>query len=727
MAETNRTTLKGTIATNLPDNTSNQISAADIRNELISLADSVPFRYTSQTIPPVAGDDINGTAGNGSFGIGDSWVDGASGIIYICASNAASNAIWQISATNFAVIGDGDAAINQIAIWQDDSVVVGTSDFTYAAGVLSVTGTVAATDFTGDGSALTGFATVATTGDYVDLINLPTLGTVATTGDYVDLINLPTLGTVAVLDTTDVLIVTNNLSELTNPAIAKNNLGIDIAEASVASATTTDLGAVASDNMLITGTTTIASFGTAAAGVTRKGRFGDTLTLTYNATSMILPGVADITTSANSTFEALSLGAGNWIVTKYQKTDGTAVIGSAGSAGGTAYTTTKTANYTAVTNEGVLTDTSGGTFTVTLPASPTNGMQVIIADVSNSWGANNLIIGRNLSNIADASEDFICDINGASVQFVYNASAPASWEVFSQVGGSGGTAVTLDGVQTLTNKTLTAPALGTPVSGTLTNVTGLPPAGVVGTAVTLDGVQTLTNKTINDLAEVSIVSAATVNIGGVASNNVLITGVTDITSFGTAAAGVTRKGRFDGVLTLTYNATTMILPGVADITTSANSTFEALSLGAGNWIVTKYQKADGTAVIGLADANGDVLFSEELTATSYNETHVAVTSSANATTIDCETGNTFSHILTENTTITFSNPPASGTSYTMSVELIQDVSATGFSVTWPASIDFPSATAPTLTATASAVDVFVFTTRDGGTTWYGFTAGQALA
>ena len=128
-----------------------------------------------------------------------------------------------------------------------------------------------------------------------------------------------------------------------------------------------------------------------------------------------------------------------------------------------------------------------------------------------------------------------------------------------------------------------------------------------------------------------------------------------------------------------------------------------------------------------ADANGDVTLSQELKATSYNESYVAVTSSGAATTVNCETGNTFSHTLTENTTFTFSNPPATGTAYSMSVEIIQDAGASGYTVTWPTSVDFPAATAPTLTATASAVDVFVFTTRDGGTTWYGFTAGQALA
>ena len=123
---------------------------------------------------------------------------------------------------------------------------------------------------------------------------------------------------------------------------------------------------------------------------------------------------------------------------------------------------------------------------------------------------------------------------------------------------------------------------------------------------------------------------------------------------------------------------------------------------------------------------GDVDITGELIVDSYNETYAAVTSSSNATTVNCEAGNAFSHTLTENTTFTFSNPPASGTAYSFSIEIIQDASASGFTVTFPASVDWPSATAPTLTATASAKDLFVFYTRDGGTTWLGFTAGQAL-
>jgi hypothetical protein len=142
--------------------------------------------------------------------------------------------------------------------------------------------------------------------------------------------------------------------------------------------------------------------------------------------------------------------------------------------------------------------------------------------------------------------------------------------------------------------------------------------------------------------------------------------------------------------------------------------------------ITTLGTSEASKVV-TADANGDVNLTEELKAKSYNETYVAVTSSGAATTVNCEAGNSFMHTLKENTTFTFSNPPASGTAYTMSIEIIQDASASGYTVTWPTSVDWPAGAAPTLTATASAKDVLVFTTRDGGVTWLGFTAGLALA
>jgi len=122
--------------------------------------------------------------------------------------------------------------------------------------------------------------------------------------------------------------------------------------------------------------------------------------------------------------------------------------------------------------------------------------------------------------------------------------------------------------------------------------------------------------------------------------------------------------------------------------------------------------------------SGDIDVGGELIVDSYNETYVSLSGTSPA--VNCEAGNAFSLVLSGTTTFTFTNPPASGTAYTFSVEVIQDSGGSGHGVTWPPAVDWPAATAPTLTATANAKDIFVFTTRDGGTNWYGFTAGQAL-
>lgn len=94
----------------------------------------------------------------------------------------------------------------------------------------------------------------------------------------------------------------------------------------VASATTTDIGAAASLKIRITGTTTITGLGTVASGTMRIVRFADSLTLTHNGTSLIIPGGANITTAANDTMMAISLGSGNWLVVDYQKASGASLV-----------------------------------------------------------------------------------------------------------------------------------------------------------------------------------------------------------------------------------------------------------------------------------------------------------------------------------------------------------------------------------------------------------------
>lgn len=145
-------------------------------------------------------------------------------------------------------------------------------------------------------------------------------------------------------------------------------------------------------------------------------------------------------------------------------------------------------------------------------------------------------------------------------------------------------AVTRDGQSPLTAN---LPAAGR-------KITGLGAGVVAGDSLRFE--QLFSQGTEQDIA-----SAATVDIGGLNTTIARITGTTTITSFGTNYNGP-RYVRFAGALLLTHNATTLILPGGANINTAAGD--RAILTPVGNpssgWQVLAYQKADGTAVSGAA-------------------------------------------------------------------------------------------------------------------------------
>ena len=95
--------------------------------------------------------------------------------------------------------------------------------------------------------------------------------------------------------------------------IANADGGVDFvaSEATVASAATADLGATSSLKVQITGTTTIASFGTKIHKL-RFVRFAGALTLTHNATSLVLLGGASRVTAAGDVGIYTSDASGNW-------------------------------------------------------------------------------------------------------------------------------------------------------------------------------------------------------------------------------------------------------------------------------------------------------------------------------------------------------------------------------------------------------------------------------
>ncbi len=93
----------------------------------------------------------------------------------------------------------------------------------------------------------------------------------------------------------------------------------------------------------------------------------------------------------------------------------------------------KTSNYTASNRDQIIADTSGGSFTITLPASPIAGTAVTLYDNA-SWGTNNLTIARNGSTIEGVADDFVLDVSSIKVEFIYNGS---TWQVYSSVAQGG--------------------------------------------------------------------------------------------------------------------------------------------------------------------------------------------------------------------------------------------------------------------------------------------------
>ena len=264
-------------------------------------------------------------------------------------------------------------------------------------------------------------------------------------------------------------------------------------------------------------------------------------------------------------------------------------IAASGGGGGIIYTTVKTANYTAVANDGVQTNTTSGAFTVNLPATPSNGDQVFVADSAGTWGTNNLTIGRNGSTIEGSATDLVCDISGVNVQCVYNGT---TWDIYAQVGANDTAVVTLNGTQTLTNKTLTAPTITSPtVTGTGT---------IAAATVTLSSTLSVTG--VSTLTAGAVIQGLTVGRGaGAVSTN---------TAVGASALAGSNTGGFNTAIgnnALAANTTGTRAVAVGYDALKANTTGDrnhALGLGA---LATNTTGSFNTAVGGsaLAASNSD--------------------------------------------------------------------------------------------------------------------------
>lgn len=183
--------------------------------------------------------------------------------------------------------------------------------------------------------------------------------------------------------------------------------------ADITCAATIDLGAATGEYVVVTGSTgPVTSFGTIAAGVVRLVTFTGTPTITYNATSLILPTSANIIVAAGDGLTAVSLGSGNWRVVSYIRADGTVLAGTAASL------ITADPNP-AVKNTLYGCNTTAAAFTVTMPASPSNGDKFEFDDAGGTWNSNNLTIDPNGNTINGVSGNMTVNIQHARFSLTF--------------------------------------------------------------------------------------------------------------------------------------------------------------------------------------------------------------------------------------------------------------------------------------------------------------------
>lgn len=167
--------------------------------------------------------------------------------------------------------------------------------------------------------------------------------------------------------------------------------------ADIASASTLSLPAAGGGVFNVTGTTGITGISSAQGGRTIKLKFASSLTITHNATSMVLPGGVSITTRAGDIAEftnesAADASGSNWRLTDYLRNlDPIETPSSA-----------KTASYTvAATDRGGFIRFSGLSADVTLTLPAVSGLAGFTVTFANTDGTYGLTVDANSSETID--------------------------------------------------------------------------------------------------------------------------------------------------------------------------------------------------------------------------------------------------------------------------------------------------------------------------------------
>ena len=108
--------------------------------------------------------------------------------------------------------------------------------------------------------------------------------------------------------------------------------------------------------------------------------------------------------------------------------------------GSLAWQSVQTGSFTAVAGNAYPVNTTSGAVTVTLPASPTAGQQIIFTDYAGTWGVNAVTVNPNGNKINSSTSSFIATGTRESASFVYIDSTQG-WVLYSGVNASTNTAI----------------------------------------------------------------------------------------------------------------------------------------------------------------------------------------------------------------------------------------------------------------------------------------------
>jgi len=129
-----------------------------------------------------------------------------------------------------------------------------------------------------------------------------------------------------------------------------------------------------------------------------------------------MKSAATVSGSYTITWPAAVAGGNGYVL---KSTTGGVLSWAEESAGGTSWQAVKTGNYTASAGEGVFCNTTSGSFTLTLPSSPTIGDEVSFIDYAGTFDSNALTIGRNSEKINGAAADLTVAVERAANTLVY--------------------------------------------------------------------------------------------------------------------------------------------------------------------------------------------------------------------------------------------------------------------------------------------------------------------